>query len=90
MRKAALAHGFIDHIHSAVHIAFLIGVFNAENEFPVVFPCNQIGIKRSAQVADMHISGWTGRKSSAHLSSGDAGLHLVEPGFVFHSIPPKK
>ena len=56
----------IDNINGALHLALLIGILNAEDKSAAVFFCQQIGIKRSAQISNMHVAGGAGSKTGTN------------------------
>ena len=86
--KVALGHGFVDHVHRAFDETALVGVLDAQDELALAMAGDKIGIERRAQVAHMHVSGGRGREARAHLAGGDARLHVVEPAYIFHVVPP--
>ena len=56
MLKPCHFHGFINDIQRALHQTALIGILNTQDEFPTLRFCDEVFIKRSTQVADMHIA----------------------------------
>ena len=76
--QAALGHGAVDDVGSALHQAALVGILNAEDERAVRVPGDEPGIQGGAQVAHMHIAGGGGGKPGADLPLGDAGFHLFK------------
>ena len=82
--QAALRHGLIDHIDSALNETALIGVLNPKDKLAAVMAGNQIRIKRGAQIADVHVARGARRKTRAHFAGGNAAFHLFKPGFFFH------
>lgn len=47
----------------ALHKAFLVGVFDAEDEFAVVLFGKEVGVKSGAESADMKVAGGGGGKA---------------------------
>ena len=78
MRQTTLGHRLVDYIDRALDQTALIGVFNAENELAVVVAGNQPCIKRSAQVANVHIARGARSKAGADLAVRDARFHLLK------------
>ena len=66
-QQAGLPQGVVDDVHSALDVAALIGVLDAEDEGAVVVLGHQVGVQRGAQVANMHITRGRGGKSGADL-----------------------
>ena len=77
--KTALRHRAVYNVDSALNVALLIGVLNAQNELSAVVTRDQPGVQRRAQIADVHIARGAWSKSRAHLTLGYARLHLLEP-----------
>ena len=86
MRQAAGAHGAVNDIDRALHIAALIGVLDTQDELAAGVPRDQIRIQRCAQIADVHIARRAGRKTGAHLAVRDALLHVFKPLLIFHIL----
>ena len=86
MRQAAGAHGAVNDIDRALHIAALIGVLDAQDELAAGVPRDQVRIQRRAQIADVHIARRAGRKTGAHLTVRDALLHVFKPLLIFHIL----
>ena len=74
MCQTTLGHRLVDYIDRALDQTALIGVFNAENELAVVAAGNQPCIKRSAQVANVHIA--RGARSKSGCGPRRAGCAL--------------
>ena len=64
-QQAGLPQGVVDDIHSALHIAALIGILDAQDEGAVLVLCHQVGVQGSAQVANVHITRGRRRKTGA-------------------------
>ena len=64
-QQAGLPQGVVDDIHSALHIAALIGVLDAQDEGAILVLCHQVGVQGSAQVANVHITRGRRRKTGA-------------------------
>ena len=75
--------GVVNHLDSALHLTFLIGIFNPQDEIPALILRNQIFIQRCAQIAHMHKPGGTGSKSGSNFFL----LHSNTPSGLscFHS-----
>ena len=86
MRQTTLGHRLVDYIDRALDQTALIGVFNAENELAVVAAGNQPCIKRSAQVANVHIARGARSKAGADLAVRDARFHLLKK--IHDDCPP--
>jgi len=86
VRQAASAHGAVNDIDRALHIAALIGVLNAQDELTTGVPRDQVRIQRRAQIADVHIARRAGRETGAHLAVRDALLHVFKPLLIFHIL----
>ena len=54
--QTGLFHSPLDDLDSALHIAALVCIFNAENEIAVFMFGDQIGIERRTQISYMHAS----------------------------------
>ena len=64
-QKAGLPQGVVDDIHSALHIAALIGVLDAQDEGAILVLGHQVGVQGSTQVANVHITRGRGCKTGA-------------------------
>ena len=64
-QQAGLPQGVVDHIHRALDVAALIGIFDAQDERTILVLGHQVGVQGSAQVAHMHITRRRGRKTGA-------------------------
>ena len=71
--QAHLLQGVVDHIHCALHQPFLVGILNAQDEFPLLGFGDEIFKQGGAQVAHVHKARGAGRETSAYQ-------------FVFHVI----
>jgi len=74
--QAALGHGAVDDVGSALYQTALIGVLDPQDEGAALIAGDQPGIQRRAQVAHVHIAGGRRRETGTHLSVGDFFLHL--------------
>ena len=74
--QAALGHGAVDHVGSALHQAALVGILDSQDEGAAVVAGDQPGVQCRAQIAHMHIAGGRRREAGTHLSVGDFFLHL--------------
>ena len=63
--QAGLAERVVDDFNRAFDVAVLVGILDAQDEGAVVFFRDQVGVKRSAQVADVHVAGGAGGKPGA-------------------------
>ena len=68
MLKSRGGEGFVDDVHSALDIALLIGVLNAEHKGASLRFCNQIFIQRRSEIADVHKAGRRRRKTGSYLA----------------------
>ena len=66
-QQAGLPQGVVDDIHSALHVAALVGVLNTQDEGAVLVLGHQVGVQRGAQVANVHIAGGRGGKNGCGL-----------------------
>ena len=66
-QKAGLPQGVVDDIHSALHIAALIGVLDAQDEGAILVLGHQVGVQGSTQVANVHITRGRGCKTGHWL-----------------------
>ena len=66
-QQAGLPHGVVNDVHRALHIAALVGIFNAEDECAILVLGHQVGVQSSAQVAHMHITRRRGGKTGTDL-----------------------
>ena len=64
-QQAGLPQGVVDDIHSALHIAALIGILDAQDEGAILVLGHQVGVQGSAQVANVHITRGRRRKTGA-------------------------
>ena len=64
-QKAGLPQGVVDDIHSALHIAALIGILDAQDEGAILVLGHQVGVQGSTQVANVHITRRRRRKTGA-------------------------
>ena len=78
MGQAALGHGAVDDIHSALHLTALVGVLDPQDKRAVVAAGDEPGVQRRPQIAHVHIAGGGGGEPGADLSVGDLGLHFLE------------
>ena len=65
--QATFRQRFIDELSRPFHVALAIRIFNAENKFPFMRLGDQPGIKRRAQIADMHKARGTWGKAGSSL-----------------------
>ena len=66
-QQAGLPQGVVDDIHSALHVAALVGVLDAEDEGAVIVLGHQVGVQGRAQVANVHITRRRGSKTGADM-----------------------
>ena len=66
-QQAGLPQGVVDDIHSALHIAALVGILDAQDEGAILVLCHQVGVQGSAQVANVHITRGRRRKTGADI-----------------------
>ena len=78
MRKPAFRHRAVDHVGRTLDKTTLVGVLDAQDERAACVPGDEIGIKRGAQVADVHVAGGRGGKTGAHLAVRDLGFHFFK------------
>ena len=64
-QQAGLPQGVVDDIHSALHIAALVGILDAQDEGAVLVLCHQVGIQGGTQIANVHITRGRRRKTGA-------------------------
>ena len=64
-QQAGLPQGVVDDIHSALHVAALVGVLDAEDEGAAIVLGHQVGVQGRAQVANVHITRRRGSKTGA-------------------------
>ena len=69
MLQACHFHCFVDHIYRAFHQSALVSIFDTQDEFTTLRFCDEVFIKRSTQVTDMHIARRRGRKSCSDFHS---------------------
>lgn len=67
-RHAVFFERVVDNVDGAFDKSRLIGVFDTQNENAVFMTRGQVRVKGGAQVADVHVSGRTGRKTSANFA----------------------
>ena len=84
--KTALGQGLVDNIHRPIHKSALIGVLDAKDEFAAGPAGDEPGIKRRAQIANVHIARGRRGKTGTHTVFGYARLHLVKPVFICHFV----
>ena len=66
--ESRLQHRPFDDVNCAFHFSVLIRILDPEHERSSGVFCDQIGIKRRSQVANMHPSGRAGCKSCLHVT----------------------
>ena len=85
--QTAVSHGFIDNIRCSLNKTSLIGVLDAKNKFAAVFSGNEVGIKRRAKIANVHIACGTGSKPCSNLTARYARFHILKV-FHIHELSP--
>ena len=84
MVKMALGTGLVNNIYRTLNEPPLISVLDAQDKLAAAMACDEISIKRRAQIADVHISRGRGCKACTHLIFRDTRLHLLKPFRIFH------
>ena len=75
--KAGFLERIIDNIHSAFHIALLIGVLDSQNKLAALGFCHQKSIQGRSEISHVHISCGAGGKPGPHLIK----IHVTNPSF---------
>ena len=79
MREPALAHGLVYDVHGALDKALLVRVLYSQYEFAPRAARDEVGVKRGAQIAHVHVARRAGREPGADLALGYARLHGFKP-----------
>ncbi len=62
------AETVVNRLHRFRHVTVLVGIFDAQDESTAIFFGDQVSIKRSAQVSNVHVAGRAGGKTSSEHS----------------------
>ena len=88
MVQVALGQSLVDELGSALYLAGLVGVLNAQDKGASGIAGDEPGVQGGTQIADVHIARGRGGKTGTDLPLWDFGLHLLKILMIqSHTVP---